>query len=121
MHPTSGAGGARTHDRRIMSPRLGPAELPPPRRVKITAERYPPGTACPPGWARYLGLNCIAIACSTREMSVDLVDFLPRASHLTTGTFGLTDRASWTSWTLCGNSPWKPLTATMKGRPAVSK
>jgi hypothetical protein len=49
-----------------------------------------------PGLRRpgYLTLSCIAIACSTSEMSADLVDFLSLASHCTIGTCGLTDSAS---------------------------
>jgi hypothetical protein len=39
-----GAGGARTHDRRIMSPLLLPAELPPRHRVHITPVRTGPAS-----------------------------------------------------------------------------
>ena len=51
------------------------------------------------------GLSCMAMACSTSEISVDLVERRSRASHWITGTCGLTDNASATSSTSCGKSP----------------
>ena len=51
------------------------------------------------------GLSCMAMACSTSEISVDLVERRSRASHWITGTCGLTDNASATSPTSCGKSP----------------
>ena len=51
------------------------------------------------------GLSCMAMACSTSEISADLVDRRSRASHSITGTCALTDNASATSPTSCGKSP----------------
>jgi hypothetical protein len=55
------------------------------------------GTSAADAARQYLWLICIAIACSTRVISVAFVDSLLRASHWMIGTFEPIDSASCTS------------------------